>query len=373
MTTTRTIIAIGLVAMLTLAACGGGESGGVTPALATPSPTAGLDATPTVEVVGGLEVRPLITGDEIEIPAGVALLIQTGCTECDGPATGIERVYRDSSGELRRDILFYLLGAGSDPYISSMVVSQDGSSIALTVCAAGYCGGLAPVTPDARTTLQVSEDGGETWSEVALFDGAYYARAVLQDGIVLYHLIETEDAAPSTFELFPSGVAVTPPEEEAFPISLSDTELGWITSDRRWLRDDGSILATLGEGYWAGWIQSGVIRRSPSAGELALRFSEDDIVGSAFYLAVFGSDGQATKIFSGGVLTGVADWLSSGEAVGNALFPVEPLSPPPSFPPFDFARLPAIFDLETGLVRPIAGQFLENYGRNRVLAVVPAP
>ncbi len=371
MTSTPWIVAVGLVAMLALAAC----SDSVSAPGPAPSPTAALDATPTVEIVGGLEVRPLVIGDEIEIPDGVALLIQTGCTECDAPSTGIVRVYRDSSGELRRDVLFYLPApsTATEPYISSTAVSQDGSVIVLTVCARGYCGGLGAVTPDARTSLRMSEDGGETWSEVALFDGSYYARAVLRDEIVLRHLSETVDGAPSTFELFPSGVAVTPPEEEAFPASLRDTELAWLTSDRRWLRDDGSIIATLGEGYWAGWITSGVIRSNPSGGELALKFSEADITGSAFYLAVFGSDGQATRVFSGGVLTSVADWLPSGEAVGNATFPVAPLSPPPSFPPFEFARLPAIFDLETGVVRPIAGQFLENYGRNRVLAVVPAP
>lgn len=375
MTTMRTIIVIGLVAMLTLAACGG-ESSRVAPTPATPSPTAALDATPTVEVIGGLEVRPLVTGDEIEIPAGVALLILTGCIGCGAPPTGIERVYRDSSGKLQRDVLFYLPvpnAATDDPDIAGVAVSQDGSIIAITVCTRGYCGGDLPATPDARTSLRVSEDGGETWSEVAQFDDVYYARAVLQGEILLRHLSETEDGARSTFELFPSGFAVTPPEEQARPISLSDTELAWTTPDGRWLRDDGSIIATLGEGYRTGWRPSGGLRRSPSGGELALTFSRGTLSDSTFYLAVVESDGQVSKIFSRDVLTSVAAWLPSGEAVGNASFPVEHLSPPPSISPLAVVTLPAIFDLETGLVRPIAGQFLEAYGRNFVLAVVPAP
>ena len=357
MLTTRTLIAISAAAMFTLAACGGGA-----PAPATPSPTAALDAAPTVEMIGGLEVRPLIIGSEVEIPAGVALLIQTGCIGCGAPPTGIERVYRDSSGELRRDVLFYLPGAGSDPYISSMAVSQDGSTIALTVCTRGYCGGDLPATPDARTSLRVSEDGGETWSELAQFDGVYHARAVLQDEILLSHALETEDGVRSTFELFPSGVAVTPPEEEARPISLSDTELAWTTSDGRWLRDDGSILATLGEGYRTGWLPSGGLRRSPSGGELALTFSRGSLTDSEFYLAVFGSDGRVSNVFYRDVLTSVAAWLPSGEAVGNATFRRSVCE-----------TLPAIFDLETGLVRPIADEFQEHCGRNFVLAVVPAP
>jgi hypothetical protein len=119
-----------------------------------------------VEVVAGVEVQSLDVGPAIEIPEGFALLIEIGCTQCDGPADGIERVYRDSSGEVHRDVLF---SAPDGPaYISGLTVSEDGQGVAVTICSPGFCGGLGPVSEDAATTLHLSQDGGETWEVRAL-------------------------------------------------------------------------------------------------------------------------------------------------------------------------------------------------------------
>ncbi len=99
----------------------------------TPIATATPGAGETPQVIDGVEVVPLEFGGEVELPDDVALIVATGCTECDGPTTGLIRVYRDASGEVRTDLLFEvdLLGLPprlletekgtqeAEPYISS--------------------------------------------------------------------------------------------------------------------------------------------------------------------------------------------------------------------------------------------------------------
>jgi len=97
-----------LGAILFIASCGRGEGSPTAAPSSTsmPSVTPTSTATPAPDAIDGVEVVPLQFGEEAEIPDDVALIIETGCIQCDGPTTGLVRLYRDPPGQVRTDTLF---------------------------------------------------------------------------------------------------------------------------------------------------------------------------------------------------------------------------------------------------------------------------
>ncbi len=372
MTNIPGITLIGLVAAVALAACGGDDAAPNPTATPEAAATATLEPTPTVQQIGGVEARPMVVGPEFDLPEGVALLIEMGCTQCDGPVEGIERVYRDDAGEMRRETLFSLAPAPyGEPYISSLAVSGDGQTLALTVCAPGYCGGLGPVTADAATALHVSRDGGTTWDVVDEGSGAYIVQAVLADGLVLQRLPEGEYES-AFYEHFPDGVPIDPPEPRVWPMAYGAGELGWSTLDGRLLREDGSPLFERGEAYEAIRPGRNGLQPGPS-GDHAVMYTLTTAGPVDYRLAILDSDEQVTELFALDVFSRVASWLPSGEPIGTAWFQDDQQAWKQPQPNLGGASLPAVFDLEAGLMRPIIDPFLEKLARNTVVAVVPWP
>ncbi len=385
------VVGLGILALpvYLVAFSGGDERGEEVRSMPSPSPEVAQTSEPTPQVIGGVQVEPLKFGGEVELPGDVALIVATGCTECDGPPTGLIRVYRDASGEVRTDLLFEvdLLGLQprlletekgtqeEEPYFSTFGLNSDGSDIVVGVCTRGYCGPFNAITADAQMTLFRSLDGGVTWAEFAVFDGTYNVVAIAKDGVVL---TGPYDADPDTldhpgYQFFPSGDPLEPPAQAglSWPISLPSGDLLWPTEDGRLLRSDGSEFLDIGAGLRLAGGLSGLLHPDRYSGELPLVLWRE--ASTDYYLAVVDPGGRLTQAFSLDGFARVGGWLDHGVIVGNAVVPAERLTTVPPELSTEYLTVPSLIDLDDGRVQPIPDPFLDRYGRNNVLAVVEGP
>ncbi len=221
--TLRTRIGLLLLAIAAVLAggCARGKSPTSTPeatsvpSTATTTATAtppGASATPTRVPTDGVAAVDLVVGSATPFPPNTAFTIASGCTQCDGPLSSIERVYRNE-GALRADTLFRLPGAEigkpevEGRYIFS-VATAAGGDILLTVCETGYCGGVGNVSTDASTSVRRSRDGGVTWTTEQTLAGG--AGAVHNAGLdaLLYRVTFAADGSPRfAYTRYPSGQA----------------------------------------------------------------------------------------------------------------------------------------------------------------------
>jgi hypothetical protein len=341
-------------------------------------PQASLSKPATVD---GVRVVPLRFGEEMELPKDIALIIETGCYYCDGPPTGLYRLYRDVSGQLRTDALFTLEAVGiplhrgnkedawDESYITGLALNDDASEIAAGVCTRGYCGGLGFPTPDAQTTFYRSSDGGVTWTRLGVMDGGGWVVAITEDGVVVSSYSVEEESAPR-FSLFPSGEPLDlPPGPSVYwPLTLPGGELAWRTEDGRLLHSDATEVLRLDDSAWVGDIVA-----DASGDRLAVTWSTD-APSSQSRIGLFSSDGRPVTAFSHPDSVQVGGWLSDTLVAGNAAVPPE-LLPTPEPGSYVMNFVPVIIDLQDGGARPLAGPFheLPLSGRNYVRAVLHGP
>ncbi|MBA4179920.1 MAG: hypothetical protein C0506_04960 [Anaerolinea sp.] len=360
------------------AACSGGSKGGppaatptATVTTASPEATATVTATPTLQTINGVTVTPLHAGKPADIPAGVVLYVQGGCTQCDGPATSLDRVYRDAAGGLHSDRLFerkLRVENGTtyeENYIRTMRVSSTGNDIVIGVCDRGYCGGVGNATPDARTTFYGSNDGGITWNKMGQLAGDTWIIAVMGPGAMVRHAYQPSEGAPYTWEIvqLPGG------EPAAIDPSL-DVKTTTIITVGDWtplvVGPDGmSLLWLPGPVNGTPWLGpqlpagSRVLdaRFSPSGAEggIALvRWTAASPPNS--YLGLMQErQGKPTTIFSDTPDTSISwlgQWLAPSTLVGNATLPAASLDSPLAVSGFAWG-MPSLTDLKTGEVRPI--------------------
>jgi hypothetical protein len=382
-------------ALLLLAACGGGGSQPTPTPPGSPAATIGPTATPTFpQTVGGITVRPLAIGDEARLPDDVALIIETGCWACDGPTTGFLRVYRDPSGHIRTDTLLTIDSLGlqprlvttakgvqeEPPYITGFAMRPDGSEMVVSVCVRESCGsgGLEAWSPNSRTAFFRSTDGGVTWQAFGELDVGSSAIGLVREAAVLVSSWQAE-MAPASFSLFPSGEAVQAPPGVtswwAFP--LPDGDLLWPADDGRLLHSDGSVFAVVPADSWRlSWVPR--INHDPTGARFALEWVLDNPDSPNYqarqYLGIFRSDGQLDQAFSLSELVFVGPWSDLDVLLGNiSISPSQLSTPVPLYFP---GVLPALIDLDAGLIHPITDPFLGpdwEGGRSLVRAVLPGP
>jgi hypothetical protein len=155
----------------------------------SPKPTAtaeatGPTATPTPEspsVLMDLPVRTLQPRDNVPLPEGVVLYLESGCWQCDLTIAALQRAYRSHDGEVRIEDLYRLPGATvreptvDGEYITSIAADDDGSAFLIGVCDGGAsCGGIGDVNDDARVRFPNSADGGITWKPGATVAGGAF-------------------------------------------------------------------------------------------------------------------------------------------------------------------------------------------------------
>jgi hypothetical protein len=387
--------AIAVLSLVIGTACGGSETQPTPTPPGSPAATIGPTATPSFpQTVGGITVRPLAIGDEVPVPDNAALIIETGCWACDGPATGFLRVYRDPSGHIITDTLLTIDGLGlpprlvttangvqeEPPYITGFAMRPDGSEMVVSVCVRESCGsgGLEAWSPNSRTAFFRSTDGGVTWQPLGELDVGSSAIGLVREGVVLVSSWQAE-MAPASFSLFPSGEAVQAPLGVhtwwAFPLPGGD--LLWPADDSRLLHSDGSVFAVVPADSWRlSWVPG--INHDPTGARFALEWVLDNPDSPNYqarqYLGIFRSDGRLDQAFSPSELVFVGPWSGLDVLLGNISISPSQLSTPvpESFP----GVLPALIDLDAGLIHPITDPFLGpdwEGGRSLVRAVLPGP
>jgi hypothetical protein len=268
--------------------------------------------TPPPEVpdfLQGAEIRPL----PIERDAGLTnmanLIIELGCTQCDGPTTGIGRAYAQRFKALRFDVLLTpemlpLPEAGPEDqrYIAGFGFAPDGSDLMASVCVHGYCGGMGGPSADAEVWLFRSEDGGVTWTEYQRLPRPELVVGWLGPGVVLTSYYDDTTGVQS-FTVRPTGEEVVPPRghADAWPAVTAGGRLLWHAGDGLLLFPDGTV--------YAGTDQPEVSFGEPLLGpktDLLPFFWKD-----RYYLAQLEPDGSVRRAFVADPWVQPEAWMTS--------------------------------------------------------------
>jgi len=386
--------AIAVLSLVIGTACGGETQPPPTPT-GSSAATIGPTATPPFpQTVGGITVRPLAIGDEVPLPDDVALIIETGCWACDGPAESFLRVYRDPSGHIRSDTLLTIDGLGlpprlvtmpegvreEPPFITGFAMRPDGSEMVVSVCVRESCGsgGLEAWSPNSKTAFFRSTDGGVTWQRFGELDVGSGVVGVVREGVALVSSWQAE-MAPASFSLFPSGEAVQAPPGVTswWAFTLPGGDLLWPTDDGRLLHSDGSVFAAVPtDSLRLSWVPH--INHDPTGARFALQWVLDNAGSPSYqarqYFGIFWSDGRLDQAFSPSELLFVGPWSGPGLLLGNT--GISPSQLPTPIPQSFLGILPALIDLDAGLIYPITDPFLGpdwKGGRSLVRAVLPGP
>jgi len=381
----RPFLGIALALSALAVACGGGDATTPTPSGVSPAASAAPSASATPAATPAVPSQPLTIGPETDFPDDTALILETGCWQCDGPATGLIRVYRDPAGNLRTDTLLsdQSLGLGPrvihtfkgveevEPYFTGIAVAPDGSRIIAGVCIRESCGtgGLDAWSADSRTILLESSDGGVTWRQIGELSGGGAVIGLVGTGV----LVATYPAelAAAHFMIFPDGATLEPPPgaENGWPFTSSG-EVYWQRGGNL-LRGDSSEFLTLpGE---SPQIYRATVLGNPTGTGLALAWigGEND---RAAYLGFFDQDAALLKTYSTSGLVVIGAWPQVGVVYGNVDVSISDLTTEPPPPPgFFLGWLPAAIDPDTGIANPIAHPFLDKdyqRGRNIVRAAM---
>ena len=326
-------IVLGLVLYLTL---GDGDSSPSTTASPSPvvqQPTATAAPRPTPDttpmpaptplpdeqlpdILRGHDVLPLLVDDPIALPDDLALIVSTGCVACDGPATGLQRIYRDHSGDLQFDPLLSMdrlnlpeisahAAGGFAPQFGSCVFAPDGSEIFASICLVAWCGGegLNAWSPDARTAILQSGDGGVTWQLTGIYDRSMWIEAYVDSGQLL--LAVYPSAAIVEYETFPSFVPITPPMSGYVPSTVLAGVVFWQPGAGKagpLLRGDGATFLDLGH--------------DASLGDPVLRDTEEPMVLLPWFSKMLGA--RDSEVHAN---TFISTVTSSGEIVDTFLIP----------------------------------------------------
>jgi hypothetical protein len=324
-------------------------------------------AVPPTEGHSG-DTRPITIAEQIELPYGVMLFVESGCWACDGPPGPLYRVFRTPGGDLRIERIFVAEMASNSmrPLVVRYQVSaEDGALIAL-VCTKGYCGGLGAADTDAEVTVYRSNDLGASWSEDRTLRTDRYPLGITPEGVFAIQAVDgTRSYGARNLD---TGALVLPPgiPEVAFPLPLSQG-LFWLSEDRH---NAGGV-----------WRQTSALYRgdglplAPGLPDVAFSEVIFDRMAPA---AIFGASSEVSPGDPHFYVIDLRDpashplstgFFMMGGAVldGSRLITSMDLERAPMGPHYP---QPGILDLDTAVFNPIAGLAGAGLGRSLIRAVV---
>lgn len=253
-----------------------------TPRVATPTPAprrtptpGAVTPTPTVTAAPFVlppDVRTLEVGAPVGFLAGVAILALSGCVECDGPPSGVQRLTLAADGSVTREDVIGEEGAstGVRGSINGYAISPDGASMAVSVCTRGSCGGINwPSEPEVA--ILWSNDGGWSWTETARLDNplipvaADGARVIVSDW---YEPGPPPECIPDRYRVLPEDVVLVVPEPGLLGPFAAPQGIVWS-------KRDGSFVNGAGEAA-VGGLALDIAASQDDANVLALHWRSDD-------------------------------------------------------------------------------------------------
>jgi DNA-binding CsgD family transcriptional regulator len=359
-----------------------------------------ISGTATTAPSGSATLTPgeaITFGDPIGFPPDVAMIIEAGCYGCDGPASGLLRVYSRLDGSIGQNVLFTPeqldLPPDDDdwePYVLSYANRPDGSSIAIALCVTGYCGGLGPAAAGAAARLYQSQDGGITWSDAGEWPLDHYIVGMTTDGsLFTAHQTNISDkpddaatpgpAPTPVFEytLQPAGTPVEPPAGVAagtFPLVTSYGDVFWDAGDGRFIDGAGQTVLKLPPGSGLAGVYG-----DPKSGFVVDWWTDRDTPDARHHLSSYEGNAPlaeaAVKTFdlAGAYEPGFWD-TKAGLLYGS----VEIGPAGVTATPLNFGLVPATLDFATGTMYPIPSPFTNGTSalpnvRNYVVALQRGP
>lgn len=353
---------------------------------ATATPVRGHLPTPTPAplppVLADAGVTPMEVGNLVQFPENTALIMETGCWQCDGPSTGLRRMYNDDAftGGVRVEQLLSLERLGivdARAYFSGYAIAPDASYMLASVCIRGGCSyALDAWSADARTAVYESTDGGVTWTLLEELDLALSIEGLIAPRLALASWQDQPPPGPRLYATYPGFEPITPPYSnyrDYGPLAISG-EVFW-TSFREpqlLVRSDGSVVVDLREGThirsYQSWTASG------GSGTSLLSwgyFPENDQARE--FISLVNSFGRTTTTFE---MNPPDAWMLSAIWHDGRVFGTMANPPLIGAPAGFLGLLPAVLDLETGRYINIEEPFLQQgYDRQRdiVSAVQSGP
>jgi hypothetical protein len=348
-------------------------------------------------VLSDMKTVPLVPGQMIDLAPEIALILETGCWQCDAGVGNLVRVRTRTDGLVVRDSLLDTAALGLPPrqftdtngivseflpFITGYALTPDASDIIATICVRGSCApeGFDSWSADSQTALMRSRDGGVTWNEIGRINVGASVFALLPDGRALLTTYDSREstkvrAHPGLEEVqFTAGLQYWPRSVTV----LRDGQL--VLRDVHGIpaRSDGHPLISIPSDGSA-WVSDLVIDPDSLEG-LALISGYG---GNTNYLVPFDGTGQLGRgaFALGGdsiVWKGNPDQLgiqlsSEGLILANAPWPSTEPPIPGQGPASDYR--PVALDLRTGtmhLLRQFSGPEYRS-GRNHMVAVQRGP
>jgi hypothetical protein len=153
--------------------------------------------------------RELSIAEPIEFPPDTAMIVQTGCTNCDGGFGLPYRIYRLGTGPVRIEPVVMSDGLTAYRMVTSFV-SVPGAGLMFFGACVGPCdmwtmwplGGTRFEDQPNETVFFRSDDGGVTWVDVGRQPGWLTALGVLEDEVVYSKLRSTYPTFGHPWELW---------------------------------------------------------------------------------------------------------------------------------------------------------------------------
>lgn len=372
---TRAFMALAVAATL-LAACSGGggakPSPTATAAASVTQPSAAVSASPaatatamaiptaTPSAIDALPGIRLTLGDPKPLPPG--MVIYAWDARYEGPSMAIRRYYRDPSGLVRDDTLLESAFDANDPAKARTIVATtalpDGHEIGVTLCHGSCYGSPEP------TTIAASTDGGVTWHDLGDFVSSARAAAVTGGKVLadLYH-------GPWVLAVFPG---IEPP-----PGFVADNEGTY--NNALMTAAGGQFLVLYGSGDRRVWVAADAGRTpfatlpippefvgaqdvqllpapAGSGVDLIARWGAEN--GDAYNVGIYDApEAKWRHVFRYSHKDGlwspdVAGWVDANTLLVRATIDASRLVP--SAPAGSSGGVPALLDVRTGVISPIA-------------------
>ena len=339
---------------------------------ATATPPVTPTPAPLPEVLQESGVTALEIATLIQFPDDMSLILETGCWECGGQATGLRRMYKDADRELRIEQLLSVedlglppliaqtLGGSEEvpPFITALAVAPDASEMLVSLCVAARCSALPDAGPPlGRAAIFESTDGGITWRELGRdYPPSLRVIGYIAPGVAIVALTDSGTFG-ITYYRFP-GFEPLEHSDGDHPILSPGGDVVWGTKRGPPIRGSGETFLDLGPLTFPG---PNAVTYSDVDGLLPLSWfwNSPESSESRYFLSLVNVDGEIAETFetspvSNNLLTAIP--FGDGRAVGTMMVDRgQILGAPPDY----IGLLPAILGLESRRYNLIKEPFLE--------------